>query len=129
MSTKASKELCFCPETKNSNPSKKTQNGSGTNDAGICGFRVPRSQKSMEPVKVLRQLKERLKALRLMYKREQRSSSKISSSATLARSRSWATATAPDRFDSQRAEAVEDCIEFLNSSSSLRRSTSVSSCA
>ncbi|KAL8509173.1 hypothetical protein ACS0TY_016384 [Phlomoides rotata] len=44
------------------------------------------------------------------------------SSASLARSRSYA-----ETLDSQRAEAIEDCIEFLNSSSSLQRSNSVSS--
>ncbi|XP_022841965.1 uncharacterized protein LOC111365657 [Olea europaea var. sylvestris] len=40
--------------------------------------------------------------------------------ASLARSRSYA-----ETLDSQRAEAIEDCIEFLNSSSSLLRSNSV----
>ncbi|KAH6806878.1 hypothetical protein C2S51_027986 [Perilla frutescens var. frutescens] len=44
------------------------------------------------------------------------------SSASLGRSRSYA-----ETLDSQRAEAIEDCIEFLNSSSSLHRSNSVSS--
>ncbi|KAK1377443.1 Sulfoquinovosyldiacylglycerol 2 [Heracleum sosnowskyi] len=51
-----------------------------------------------------------------------RSSRKVSSSSTLARSRSYADTS----LDTQRAEAVEDCIEFLNSSSSLRKSNSVS---
>ncbi|WOG95982.1 hypothetical protein DCAR_0415312 [Daucus carota subsp. sativus] len=41
------------------------------------------------------------------------------SSSNLLRSRSVA-------LDSQRAEAVEDCIEFLNSSSSLHKSNSAS---
>nr|XP_009786392.1 PREDICTED: uncharacterized protein LOC104234519 [Nicotiana sylvestris] len=51
-----------------------------------------------------------------------RSSRKVSSS-SLGRSRSYA-----ERLDSQRAEAIEDCIEFLNSSaSSLQRSYSVPS--
>lgn len=49
-----------------------------------------------------------------------RSSRKVSSS-TLARSRSYV-----DTLDTHRAEAVEDCIEFLNSSSCLRKSNSVS---
>ncbi|KAL2509879.1 uncharacterized protein Fot_33642 [Forsythia ovata] len=48
-----------------------------------------------------------------------RSSRKVSS-ASLARSKSYA-----ETLDSQRAEAIEDCIEFLNSSSSLQRSNSV----
>ncbi|GAB4833960.1 hypothetical protein Ancab_032208 [Ancistrocladus abbreviatus] len=126
MSTKASKEVRFCPETKKSDPSKRTQNGSRINQAGISGFRMPRSSKSMEAVKVLKQIGNKLKALRLMQRRKQRSSCKVSSSATLARSRSCATAA--DSFDSHRAEAIEDCIEFLNSSASLQRSNSVSSC-
>lgn len=52
-----------------------------------------------------------------------RSSCKVSSS--LIRSRSYAETLIDD---SQRAQAIEDCIEFLNSSSSsLHRSSSVSS--
>ncbi|XP_057803442.1 uncharacterized protein LOC131018754 [Salvia miltiorrhiza] len=51
-----------------------------------------------------------------------RCSCKVSSSASLGRSRSYA-----ETLDSQRAQAIEDCIEFLNSSSSLQRSNSVSS--
>ncbi|GFY93190.1 hypothetical protein Acr_08g0015860 [Actinidia rufa] len=49
-----------------------------------------------------------------------RSSRKVSSS-SLMRSRSCA-----ETIDSHRAEAIEDCIEFLYSSSSLQRSNSVS---
>lgn len=52
-----------------------------------------------------------------------RSSRKVSSSTSLARSRSYAETSI---YDSQRAQAIEDCIEFLNSSS-LHRSSSVSS--
>ncbi|GMH30048.1 hypothetical protein Nepgr_031891 [Nepenthes gracilis] len=92
---------------------------------GICGYRLPRSSRSLQPVKLLRRLGAKLaKALSLMSMRKQRSSCKVSS-ATLARSRSYAA----DSIDSHRAEAIEDCIEFLNtSSSSLHRSNSVSSC-
>lgn len=56
-----------------------------------------------------------------------RSSCKVSSSSSssLIRSRSYAETLIDD---SQRAQAIEDCIEFLNSSSSsLHRSSSVSS--
>ncbi|KAL6528620.1 hypothetical protein OROMI_029265 [Orobanche minor] len=48
-------------------------------------------------------------------------SGKVSSSAGLTRSRSYA-----ETLDSQRVEAIEDCIEFLNNSS-LQRSNSVNS--
>ncbi|KAL1817007.1 hypothetical protein DCAR_0521423 [Daucus carota subsp. sativus] len=51
------------------------------------------------------------------------SRSKVSSS-SLVRSRSYAESALA--LDSQRAEAVEDCIEFLNSSSCLQKSNSVS---
>ncbi|KAL1543540.1 hypothetical protein AAHA92_20503 [Salvia divinorum] len=54
-----------------------------------------------------------------------RCSCKVSSSASLGRSRSYAETL----DDSRRAEAIEDCIEFFNSSSSLQRSNSLcSSC-
>ncbi|KAL8146522.1 hypothetical protein AgCh_004304 [Apium graveolens] len=55
------------------------------------------------------------------FKRSSRS--KVSSS-SLVRSRSYAESVLA--LDSQRAEAVEDCIEFLNSSSCLQKSNSVS---
>ncbi|CAI9780096.1 unnamed protein product [Fraxinus pennsylvanica] len=60
------------------------------------------------------------RALRCMSSRN-RCSRKVSS-ASLARSHSYA-----ETLDSQRAEAIEDCIEFLNLSSSLQRSNSVTS--
>ncbi|XP_073127706.1 uncharacterized protein [Henckelia pumila] len=44
------------------------------------------------------------------------------SSATFAKSRSYA-----EKLDCQRAEAIEDCIDFFNSFSSLQRSNSVTS--
>ncbi|KAL3327293.1 hypothetical protein AABB24_035122, partial [Solanum stoloniferum] len=60
--------------------------------------------------------------------RKKRSSPKVSSSSTtsLTRSSSYAQTLI---YDSQRAQAIEDCIEFLNSSSSssLHRCSSVSS--
>ncbi|XP_042059905.1 uncharacterized protein LOC121804427 [Salvia splendens] len=56
--------------------------------------------------------------------RRRRCSCKVSSSASLGRCRSYAETL----DDSRRAEAIEDCIEFFNSSSSsLQRSNSVSS--
>ncbi|KAL2554580.1 uncharacterized protein Fot_08199 [Forsythia ovata] len=60
------------------------------------------------------------RALRCMSSGK-RCSRKVSS-ASLARSHSYA-----ETLDSQRAEAIEDCIEFLNSSSSLQKSNSVTS--
>ncbi|PKI53859.1 hypothetical protein CRG98_025754 [Punica granatum] len=78
---------------------------------------------SRSPVQFFRRLGDKTaKVLRLVY--SQRSSRKVSSSAghaTLVRSRSLV-----DQTESHRAEAIEDCIEFLNSYSSLHRSSSVS---
>lgn len=57
--------------------------------------------------------------------RKRNNSRKVVSSTSLARSSSYHAQT----FDSQRVEAIEDCIQFLNlnsSSNSLRRSNSVS---
>ncbi|XP_009772572.1 josephin-like protein [Nicotiana sylvestris] len=63
-------------------------------------------------------------ALNFLSNSNRKRSSRKVSSASLARSRSYAETI----HDSQRAEAIEDCIEFLNSSSScLHRSSSVSS--
>ncbi|XP_019186485.1 PREDICTED: josephin-like protein [Ipomoea nil] len=63
------------------------------------------------------------KAVRLMSSSNRKRASCKVSSASLVRTRSYAETL----VDSQRAEAIEDCIEFLNSSSSLPRSSSVSS--
>lgn len=63
-------------------------------------------------------------ALSFFSNRKRYNSHKVVSSTSLARSSSYA-----ERFDSQRAEAIEDCIHFLNlnsSSNSLQRSNSVS---
>lgn len=74
------------------------------------------------PAEFLRRIAEKM-AKTLSSVTIKRSSRKVSSSSTLARSRSYADTS----LDTQRAEAVEDCIEFLNSSSCMRKkSNSVS---
>lgn len=68
-----------------------------------------------------------VRAIGVVSSSKRRSSRKVSSSSTtsnLTRSRSVTDSVA---LDSHRAEALEDCIEFLNSSSSLQRTNSVSS--
>ncbi|KAL3531715.1 hypothetical protein ACH5RR_005236 [Cinchona calisaya] len=98
---------------------------------GIWGgsFRIPKTSSSsslsseFSGIRFLKRVGTNVtKALRLMSSRN-KCSRKVSSAATLARSRSYAEAL----DDSQRAEAIEDCIEFLNSSSSLQRCNSVAS--
>lgn len=109
--------------------SKVAANKKRVNSSGICGsFRILKSSSSsssgFSAVKFLKRVGSKVaKALRLMSSRKKRSRKVSSASLSLARSRSYAETL----NDSQRAEAIEDCIEFLNSSSSLQRSNSVAS--
>ncbi|XP_012087900.1 josephin-like protein [Jatropha curcas] len=124
MSCKASKRVSFSPDVhekpifhKNEGGIRVTANRKRV--TGIFSFRLHRSSK-FSPARLLRRLGAKVvRAVRFISIR--RKSSRKVSSASLARSRSLA-----DAIDSQRAEAIEDCIEFLNSSSSLQRSNSVS---
>ncbi|KAL7248493.1 hypothetical protein ACSBR2_003262 [Camellia fascicularis] len=132
MSKKMSKKVCFSPELTNKPPSFYNH-GSGTKVGGIQRKRVIRilsfrlqndSSPGVSPMGFLRRMRAKfVRALRFVSITK-RSSRKVSSSSSLTRSRSYAA----DAIDSHRAEAVEDCIEFLNSSSSclLQRSNSVS---
>ncbi|KAK7855012.1 hypothetical protein CFP56_030173 [Quercus suber] len=126
MSRKASKRVSFSPDV-NDKPAIFLKHGGGTRVAGsrkrvigIWSFsRLPKDSE-FSPVKFLERLQAKVVGtIRLMSLRRS-SSRKVSSS--LVRSRSVS-----DPIDSHRAEAIEDCIEFLNSSSSLPRSNSVSS--
>ncbi|XP_015897100.1 josephin-like protein [Ziziphus jujuba] len=89
--------------------------------AGIWSFRVSKDS-GFSAMRFLRRLRTKVvRAISVVSMSSSRSSRKVSSS-NLTRSRSVS-----DPLDSHRAEALEDCIEFLNSSSSLQRSNSVSS--
>ncbi|KAJ8753877.1 hypothetical protein K2173_000131 [Erythroxylum novogranatense] len=131
MSRRASKRVSFSPEVNDNKTSIFLKHGVGSilggnkrRVAGIFSFRLPKSssRSRLSPARVLRHLGAKVvRVLRFASTKRKTSSGKVSSSAILARSRSLA-----DTFDSQRAEAIEDCIEFLNSSSSLSRSNSVS---
>ncbi|KAK9289872.1 hypothetical protein L1049_008033 [Liquidambar formosana] len=124
MSRKASKRVSFSPDV-NDRPKIFFKHSSGVKLAGnrkrvarICSFRIPKGSE-FSPARFLWRLGAKVaRALRFVSMRR-RSSRKVCSS-SLARSRSYA-----DPIDSHRAEAIEDCIEFLNSSSSLPRSNSV----
>ncbi|KAH7553811.1 hypothetical protein ACOSP7_029324 [Xanthoceras sorbifolium] len=128
MSSKASKRVSFSPDV-NEKPTIFLKHGGSGRAAGnrkrvvvgVFSFRLPRSLR-FSPARLLEHLGAKVaRALRCVSMRK-RSSRKVSSS-TLTRSRSLA-----DSIDSHRhrAEAIEDCIEFLNSSSSMSRSNSVS---
>ncbi|KAG2690807.1 hypothetical protein I3760_09G206800 [Carya illinoinensis] len=125
MSRNASKRVSFSPDV-NDKPSIFPKHGGGTRVAGgrkrvigIWTFRLPKDSSGFSTVDFLQRLQVKVvRAIRFMSMRR-RSSRKVSSS--LVRSRSVS-----DPIDSHRAEAIEDCIEFLNSSSCLQRSNSVS---
>ncbi|GMY25457.1 josephin-like protein [Fagus crenata] len=124
MSRKASKRVSFSPDV-NDKPTIFLKHGGGTRVAGgrkrvigVWSFRLPKDSE-FSPVKFLQRLQAKVVgAIRFMSIRR-RPSRKVSSS--LPRSHSVS-----DPMDSHRAEAIEDCIEFLNSSSTLPRSNSVS---
>ncbi|KAJ9180601.1 hypothetical protein P3X46_008820 [Hevea brasiliensis] len=125
MSCKANKRVSFCPDVQEK-PIFSSKHGGGIRVAanrkrvaGIFSFRLLRSSKC-SPARILRRLGAKVARVLRLVSMKRKSSRKVSS-ASLTRSRSLA-----DAIDSQRAEAIEDCIEFLNSSSSLQRSNSVS---
>ncbi|KAK9196045.1 hypothetical protein WN943_004173 [Citrus x changshan-huyou] len=122
----SSKRVTFSPDV-NEKPTVFLKHGGSARAAwnrkrvvvGIFSFRIPRDS-GFSPARLLRHLGAKVtRALRFVSTKK-RSSRKVTSS-TLARSRSLA-----ESIESHRAEAIEDCIEFLNSSSSMSRSNSVS---
>lgn len=79
-----------------------------------CKFRIPR-RNELSPLKYLKHLGEKMAAM-LQMMSPRRCSPKVTSSERAK------PCVAP--VDSHRAEAIDDCIEFINSSSSLPRSNS-----
>ncbi|CAK9133888.1 unnamed protein product [Ilex paraguariensis] len=126
MSRKLSRRVTFSPDINEIKPTVIHKHGGGIKVGGnkkrvisIWSYRVPKSY-GFSPVNLLKSVGAKVaRALRSMSTRR-RSSRRVSSS-SLVRSRSYA-----EPLDSHRAEAMEDCIEFLNSSSSLKRSSSFS---
>lgn len=121
MSHKASKpRATLVPDHVNDKPCTFLKHKSGAGVAGnrerlarIFNFGLPRSS-TFSPATLRKNLGAKVESIvRFVSIRRKRSAGKLSS-ASFARSRSSA-----DAIDSQRAEAIEDCIEFLNSSSSL----------
>nr|GLL24329.1 josephin-like protein [Ipomoea trifida]GMC79104.1 josephin-like protein [Ipomoea batatas]GME15425.1 josephin-like protein [Ipomoea batatas] len=113
MSRKMSKRVSFSPEGYHEKPETNLNRTKKVSQESSSEF---------SPVRFLKHIGANMARLVSSSDRK-RSSRKVSSSASLGRSRSYAERS----IDSQRAEAIEDCIEFLNSSSSLHRSSSVSS--
>nr|DAD28431.1 TPA_asm: hypothetical protein HUJ06_029899 [Nelumbo nucifera] len=124
MSRKTSRLAYFSPDI-NDRPtvslkhSRSTRVTGNKRNAGAYSFRLPKSS-GFSPVRFLRRLGSKVAtALRMVSTRRRRSSSKVSSSNS--RSRPF---VAP--LDSHRTEAIEDCIEFINSTACFQRSNSVS---
>ncbi|XP_073273367.1 uncharacterized protein [Primulina huaijiensis] len=86
----------------------------------IWAFKLPNGS-GFSPARFLRHIGTKVEVALQYVSSRSRRSRKVSS-ASFTRSRSYA-----DTLDSQRAEAIEDCIDFLNSSSTLQRSNSVAS--
>lgn len=130
MSRKASKRVSFSPDV-NDKPTMFLKHGGGTRVSGgrkrvigIWSFRLPKDS-GFSAVNFLHRLQAKVvRAIRFISMRRKSSSRKVDVSSSLVRSRSVSD---PIIDESHRAEAIEDCIEFLNSSSSLPRSNSVSS--
>ncbi|KAL9150517.1 hypothetical protein ABFS82_12G172900 [Erythranthe guttata] len=133
-----SRRVSFSPEaasmnmySKHGGPTKVGGGGGGGNNK-IWIFKLPKGS-SRVVGGFLRQIGAKVAkaAMPLMSSNRRRRSCStkvaVSSSAALGRSRSYAAET----LDSQRAQAIEDCIQFFNSSSSssfsLQRSDSVTS--
>ncbi|CAI9301074.1 unnamed protein product [Lactuca saligna] len=99
------------------NSSKKVD-GNGTKVAGSCRFLPERSE--LSPIKCIKHLADKMIAVVRFIGARKRSCRKVTSSGTPKQ-------PTVASIDSQRAEAIDDCIEFINSSSSLTRSNSVCS--
>ncbi|KAJ1381898.1 hypothetical protein SESBI_44747 [Sesbania bispinosa] len=112
-----SKRVCFSPDV-NEKPTTFLKHGCGKvlgnrkrRIIGTWTFRLPKDH-ILSPVRFLLRLGAKVASSLRVVSMRRRSSRKVSSS-TLVRSRSLS-----DLTDSHRAKAVEDCIEFLHSSSS-----------
>ncbi|CAK9138817.1 unnamed protein product [Ilex paraguariensis] len=98
--------------------SKREGGGTKSRFTGNCStFRLPK-RSELSPMKYLKHVGHKMAAALRLVSRRRRGSPKVSSS------QKAKTCVAP--VDSHRAEAIDDCIEFINSSSSLQRSNSVS---
>ncbi|XP_054785117.1 uncharacterized protein LOC129291663 [Prosopis cineraria] len=100
--SRKSKRVCFSPEVNEQSTVFLKHGGDGAR---------------LSPVSFLLRLGEKVVAGAMKVVSMKRRSSRKVSSSTMVRSRSLSAGSS----DSHRAEAVEDCIEFLHSSSSRER--------
>lgn len=100
--------------------SKRVTDGGKTKCMGTCKFRLPKRCESL-PIRYLQHIGRKVSiAMRFLFIRKRGSYKEGVSSSGRGK-----TFVSP--IDSHRAEAIDDCIEFINSSSSLQKSDSVKS--
>ncbi|KAF8104050.1 hypothetical protein N665_0181s0071 [Sinapis alba] len=133
MSATGTKRINTRPVQKDASVKQTTTNGPyGGKNPGCttsCGLRLPRKTEATA-ARLFKHLGCKFaKGLRLVVMRKKRKSpaSKVSSSSCSSSSSGRSQPSImPISNDSHRSEAIEDCIEFINSSSSFTRSNSTS---
>ncbi|XP_031099883.1 josephin-like protein [Ipomoea triloba] len=109
-------------QKQNSSKRATTTDGNSTKVAKCTTCSFNRSDSPSSAIRYLKLLGGKMvAAFRMMSPKRSR---KVTSSETTAKPP--VPAPAPPALDSHRAEAIHDCIQFINSSSSLPRSNSVS---
>lgn len=100
-----------------------TNDARSTTSSTSCSFKMP-NRSQLSPIKLFKQLGGKMAAVMKMVSSSKRSCRKVTNSSE--RAAISAKPTAALNIDSHRAEAIDDCIQFINLSSSLPRSNSVS---
>lgn len=100
-----------------------TTNDARSTTTTSCSFKIP-NRSQLSPIKIFKHLGGKMAALMKMVSSSKRSCRKVTNSSE--RATISAKPTAALNIDSHRAEAIDDCIQFINLSSSLPRSNSVS---
>ncbi|KAG5598503.1 hypothetical protein H5410_029873 [Solanum commersonii] len=100
-----------------------TNDARSTTTTTSCRFKMP-NRSQLSPIKIFKHLGGKMAALIKMVSSSKRSCRKVTNSPE--RATISVKPTAALNIDSHRAEAIDDCIQFINLSSSLPRSNSVS---
>lgn len=100
-----------------------TNDARSTTSSTSCSFKMP-SRSQLSPIKLFKQLGGKMAAVMKVVSSSKRSCRKVTNSSE--RAAISAKPTAALNIDSHRAEAIDDCIQFINLSSSLPRTNSVS---
>lgn len=99
---------------------KSGSNGIRTKCTGTCKFRLPKRPELL-PMRYVQHIGRKVSLLmRFISSRGRGTTKKEGVSSSSGRAKPFVTP-----IDSHRAEAIDDCIEFINSSSSLQKSNSV----